>query len=59
MSQPNLPSPVVTQPVIPTSKTGEGAETALAAMIRKRKMGENPVDRDALDTLPRQAAPDA
>ena len=46
----------MTDPVRPTSQkapspepaarssTGEGAETALAAMIRKRKMGENHVD---------------
>ena len=59
MNKPIIPLPVATQPDAGSSSTGEGAQTALAAMIRKRKMGENHVEQDVPDTLPRQAAPDA
>ena len=59
MSKPILPLPVATPPEPRPSNTGEGAQTALAAMIRKRKMGETHVDRDFPDTLPGQTAPDA
>ena len=55
MSEPILP--ILT---IPTSQlpeegsltTGEGAQSALAAMIRKRKMGENHVDDQSVDSAP-------
>ena len=57
MNKPILPSPVA-QTDERISNSGEGAQTALAAMIRKRKMGENHVEGEQPDSLPRQAAPD-
>ena len=59
MSEPRFPVPVASQRDERSSKTGEGAQTALAAMIRKRRMGENHVERDPPDTPERQSAPDA
>jgi hypothetical protein len=38
--------------------SGEGAQTALAAMIRKRRMGENHVETDASRALPQPALPE-
>ena len=59
MIKPILPLPVAIPADPRTSTTGEGAQTALAAMIRMRKMGENHVERDFPDTLPAQTAPAA
>lgn len=55
MNDPILPIPTSNLPE-PTGSgtTGEGAQTALAAMIRKRKMGENHVEDDPVEALPRQ-----
>ena len=54
MSDPILPIPTSNLPKPAGSTgTGEGAQTALAAMIRKRKMGENHLDDDP-DETPRQ-----
>ena len=58
MSEPIVP--------IPTAKladpravntSGEGAQTALAAMIRKRRMGENHVEQESAagDQTPKEA----
>ncbi|MFC5500203.1 hypothetical protein ACFPOE_21855 [Caenimonas terrae] len=54
MSDPILPIPA-SHPAQPAGAggSGEGAQTALAAMIRKRKMGENHVDDDPLDSAPK------
>jgi hypothetical protein len=49
MNDPVLPIPGSQQPEPAGHSTGEGAQTALAAMIRKRKMGENHVDDDAVE----------
>lgn len=55
MNEPILPIPTSNLPEPNgSSTTGEGAQTALAAMIRKRKMGENHVEDNPVDT-PRQA----
>ena len=55
MNEPILPLPV---PDAPEQRgpgnTGQGAQTALAAMIRKRKMGENHVADEAIDGAPLQ-----
>jgi hypothetical protein len=55
MSDPILPIPVTHLPEQGTATSGEGAQTALAAMIRKRKMGENHVDDEAQVILPKPA----
>lgn len=55
MSKPILPLPGTIPPGAGAT-TGEGAQTALAAMIRKRKMGENHVEQDRQDKLPSQPA---
>ena len=57
MSKPILPLPVAIPPGAGAT-TGEGAQTALAAMIRKRKMGENHVEQDQQDKLPCQPTPE-
>ena len=55
MSQPILPIPAARLPEqAAASTTGEGAQTALAAMIRKRKMGENHIDDESPDAVPSQ-----
>lgn len=63
MSKSALPLPLPPAPTRPdtarSNSTGEGAQTALAAMIRKRKMGENHFDPDEPQPLPQQAGPDA
>lgn len=57
MSEPILPLPAADAPRPASDNTGEGAQTALAAMIRKRRMGENHVeDRPALPS-PSQLPP--
>ena len=59
MSEPILPIPTSDLPEqAGVGGSGEGAQTALAAMIRKRKMGENHVDDDAVDATARAAASD-
>ena len=52
MNAPILPIPTTNLPE-PTgsSTTGEGAQTALAAMIRKRKMGENHIEHVPAEVL--------
>ena len=61
MSEPILPAPI---PVSDgpaqrsAGNTGQGAQTALAAMIRKRKMGENHVDDETIELAPRQVPGD-
>jgi len=55
MSNPVLPIPASRLPEPETrSGSGEGAQTALAAMIRKRKMGENHVDDKPVEAAPSQ-----
>ena len=54
MSEPLIPIPVLPETKDPHT-TGEGAQTALAAMIRKRKMGENHIDVTA-DPAPKPPA---
>lgn len=49
MKEPLFPTPVPgSQPHDPLAagSSGEGAQSALAALIRQRKMGENRVDND-------------
>jgi hypothetical protein len=59
MSKPILPLPVTDRPDQPMASTsGEGAQTALAAMIRKRKMGENHVEPEIQEAAPRQPRPE-
>lgn len=54
MSEPILPIPVSHRPEpAGPGATGEGAQTALAAMIRKRKMGENHVDDEPANSVPK------
>ena len=55
MNDPILPIPTSNLPE-PTGSngTGEGAQTALAAMIRRRKMGENHIEDVPAEVLPRQ-----
>ena len=53
MSEPILPIPTSRLPEHGSNNTGEGAQTALAAMIRKRKMAENSVDEDLPDAAPK------
>ena len=57
MSQPIVPIPT-SHPAEPpaSTSTGEGAQTALAAMIRKRKMGENHVDDEVVEAAPRRVS---
>lgn len=59
MSTPIHPLPVADRPAPAASNTGEGAQTALAAMIRKRKMGENHVEPEVLEARSEQPPPDA
>ena len=58
MSEPILPIPTgkVVEP-LPCNNSGEGAQTALAAMIRQRRMGENHVEEqsDAGDSAPKES----
>jgi hypothetical protein len=55
MSEPILPIPTSNLPEPAAgSSTGEGAQTALAAMIRKRRMGENHVDDDPVQASPKR-----
>lgn len=50
MSEPILPIPTAEVPgPCASTTTGEGAQTALAAMIRKRRMGENHVDPELFE----------
>ena len=56
MSEPIRPNPLSRPPEPVSNTTGEGAQTALAAMIRKRKMAENNVDEDLPDTAPNPLA---
>ncbi len=59
MSDPILPIPTANAPVpCGGATTGEGAQTALAAMLRKRRMGENHVDPDPVEP-PSQQPPAA
>lgn len=55
MSNPVLPIPA-SRPPEPSSPggSGEGAQTALAAMIRKRRMAESHVDEQPAEAAPRQ-----
>jgi hypothetical protein len=46
MNKPIPVGPPCKQPETSSSTSGEGAQTALAAMIRKRKMGENHVEHE-------------
>ena len=56
MTNPILPLPVADHPEPASSgSSGEGAQTALAALIRKRRMGENHVEHEALESLPKPA----
>lgn len=60
MSNPILPLPQSKRTEsAPASSTGEGALTALAAMIRKRKLCENHVDIESPELARSQPAPDA
>ena len=54
MSDPILPIPT-SRPEPACSTSGEGAQTALAALIRKRRMGENHVDDEPVEALPKPA----
>lgn len=54
MSDPILPIPTSHLPEPVSTTTGEGAQTALAAMIRKRRMAENRLDDDPIDAPPEQ-----
>jgi hypothetical protein len=55
MSEPILPIPTSRLPEqAGPNTTGEGAQTALAAMIRKRKMAENRVDDEPGEAAPKQ-----
>jgi hypothetical protein len=57
MTDPILPPADPGDPELARAITsGEGALTALAAMIRKRKMGENHVEADAAQALPQPAS---
>lgn len=48
--------PAGTSPEKPRSTSGEGARTALAALIRQRKMGENHVEFGPEDQPPKPQA---
>lgn len=52
MSKPFLPIPMSPPPDPVSHTTGEGAQTALTAMIRQRKMAENNVDEHLADPAP-------
>lgn len=55
MTESILPIPIAHVPVTPAGETsGEGAQTALASMIRKRRMRENPVEPDLTDPVATQ-----
>jgi hypothetical protein len=54
MSKPTLPIPVAHLPEPAGShSSGEGAQTALAALIRKRRMGENHVADEPSESPPK------
>ena len=53
MTEPILPIPTSHLPEQVSNTPGEGAQTALAAMIRKRKMTENNVDEELSDAAPK------
>ena len=56
MSEPVLPTPLLPLPETSgPSNSGEGAQTALAAMIRKRKMVENHIDDEPPEAAGRPA----
>lgn len=55
---PIFPKPEPDSPEAGVPTSGEGAQTALAAMIRKRKMGENHIEQEQAEKLPAQAGPD-
>ncbi|QJW84746.1 hypothetical protein HK414_16965 [Ramlibacter terrae] len=55
-AEPSKEVPVIPQPV-PGHSSGNGADTALEALIRQRKRGELPDDRQA--TPPDEAGRDA
>jgi hypothetical protein len=57
MTKPILPLPDSGHPETAGKTSGEGAQTALAAMIRKRKMGENHVEPELPEPSPQEAAP--
>lgn len=59
MSTPIHPLPLADHAAPATSNTGEGAQTALAAMIRKRKMGENHVEPEVVEERAEQPPADA
>lgn len=48
MNRPIVPMPGDETPECSNFSTGEGAQTALAAMIRKRQMGENHVEVESV-----------
>lgn len=54
MNGPILPIPTTRLPEQAAPSSGEGAQTALAAMIRKRKMGENHVEEEIIQAGPKQ-----
>jgi hypothetical protein len=58
MNKPILPLPVSNHPDAAATTSGEGAQTALAAMIRKRRMGENHVETDPPEPLEQHPSPD-
>ena len=58
MSQPMLPRPQVDHPEAGDSTSGEGAQTALAAMIRRRRMGENHSEVEPTAANPQQPGPE-
>lgn len=58
MTDPIVPVPISHLPEQTGSSTGEGAQTALAAMIRKRKMAEHHAD-DEFVQAPSKQVPDA
>jgi hypothetical protein len=56
MIKPIPVKPAGSPPENPHSRSGEGAQTALAALIRKRKMGENHVEFGPEDQPPKPQA---
>ena len=54
---PMLPIPTSQLPEDASLTTGEGSQSALAAMIRKRKMGENHVEEQSVagDFAPKES----
>lgn len=59
MSEPILPIPTTASvpDACASATTGEGALTALAAMIRKRRMGENHLEPDPTELSPPEQPP--